>query len=506
MDLSQRPHRRAARPSIRMLLGALALAVATVPTACGQQGSSPETQQTNPPAAVAPAAIPPVAPVVATSDFAGAIIQVAEKTIPAVVHIEVTERREVANPLYGLRADPFLQHFFGLPKKMPRKLEQELRALGTGMIMDTRGHILTNAHVVAGATEISVLLASGEKYAGTVVGIDEKTDLAVVQIPAKESLPHVTFGDSDRLAVGAWVVAIGHPRGLDQTVTQGIISAKHRTGIKDPTSYEDFLQTDAAINPGNSGGPLITLDGEVIGVNSMIASTSGGSEGIGFAIPSNMATEIAGQLIAHGKVERGWLGVSTQELTPELAKSLGLSSTKGALVADVVHGGPADQAGIRRGDVIVSFAGQSVADAAELRNRAAVTPIGRKVQVTVLRKGERMELSVTMGDLKAATRELVSSVKGRLGVTIRAITPAETNRYGLEPDLGVVIATVDPEGPLGQKGFEKGDLILEIDREPVHGPQEFAAIAEKLTPGKKALVLGLDHRSGNTGYVQVTVH
>jgi serine protease Do len=252
---------------------------------------------------------------VLAEDLTTAIIQVAKQNIPAVVHIEVTESQEVENPFAPFGNDPFFRRFFGVPN-MPRKFKRELKGLGTGMIIDSQGHILTNHHVAGGATKIEVLLSDGRRYPAKLVGTDPNTDLAVIHIDAQGPLPYVTFGDSDKVEVGEWVVAIGHPRGLDQTVTQGIISAKHRRGITDPSGYQDFLQTDTAINPGNSGGPLLNLKGEVIGVNAAIASESGGFEGIGFTIPSNIAVHVAKTLIAHGKVERGWLGVSIQDLTP----------------------------------------------------------------------------------------------------------------------------------------------------------------------------------------------
>jgi serine protease Do len=218
------------------------------------------------------------------ADLTVAIEQVAKQTIPAVAHIEVTERQEVANPFLPFESDPLFRRFFNMPP-MPKKFKRELRGLGTGMLMDAQGHILTNHHVAGGATKLEVLLANGSRYTARLVGTDPKTDLAVIKIDAREALPFVTFGDSDKMEVGQWVVAIGHPRGLDQTVTQGIISAKHRRGITDPSSYQDFLQTDAAINPGNSGGPLLNLQGEVIGVNAVIASQSGGLRGLASPSP-----------------------------------------------------------------------------------------------------------------------------------------------------------------------------------------------------------------------------
>jgi serine protease Do len=445
------------------------------------------------------------APVKGALDLSTAIVEVAKRTIPAVAHIEVTERQEVANPLVPFENDPLFRRFFGIPKNMPKKFKRELKGLGTGMIMDAKGHILTNNHVVGGATKIQVLLASGEQYAAKVVGTDPKTDLAVIEIPAKQGLPYVTFGDSDKVEVGGWVVAIGHPRGLDQTVTQGIISAKHRTGIMDPSTYQDYLQTDAAINPGNSGGPLLNLRGEVIGVNSAIASQSGGFEGIGFAIPCNMALYIAGQLIAHGKVERGWLGVSIQDLTPELAKSFGVEGTKGALIAEVVKGGPADKAGMKQGDIILSYQGKEIANASALRNEVAIGPIGQEAKVTVFRKGKTLELTVTLGNLEDAVKLLSASVKERLGVEVRPATSKEAEKYGLRSQQGVVVEWLDPKGPLAKVGFEKGDMILEINGQPIESVDDFVSLLSAVKPGQKLALLALDHNSGNTGYVEVKV-
>jgi serine protease Do len=241
-------------------------------------------------------------------DLTTVIMDVAKTRIPAVVHIEVTERQEVANPLLPFAQSPYFRHFFGLPKKMPKKLERKLIGIGSGIIMDPGGHILTNNHVVAGATKIIVTLSDGTRFPGMVMGTDPLSDLGVIKISSDKPLPYLTFGDSDKVEVGQWVVAIGQPEGLNESVTQGIISAKHRTGVSSPESYQDFLQTDAAINPGNSGGPLLSLQGEVIGVNSAIISESGGFMGIGFAIPSNMAVHIAKALIANGKVGRAGRG------------------------------------------------------------------------------------------------------------------------------------------------------------------------------------------------------
>jgi len=437
-------------------------------------------------------------------DLSTAIVKVAQENIPAVVHIEVTQRQEVANPMLPFENDPFFRRFFGLPEDMPKKFKRELKGLGTGMVMDAEGHILTNNHVVGGATEIEVLLSDGDRYSARVIGTDPKTDLAVIQISAEKPLPHVTFGDSDKIEVGEWVVAIGHPRGLDQTVTQGIISAKHRAGIMDPSSYQDFLQTDAAINPGNSGGPLLNLRGEVVGVNAVIVSQSGGFEGIGFAIPSKMALFVAEQLISHGKVERGWLGVSIQDLTPELAKEQGIAeSTKGASIGEVFSGGPADKAGIKKDDIVIGFGKKAIKDAGTLRNEVAISPIGQEVNVKVLRGGKEQEIVVTVGNQEDATKLLSASVKERLGLEVREVSSEEAEKYGLEPQAGVAVASVDPKGPFGQAGFEVDDIILQINNQSIEGVDSFVGMVSTLKPHQKIAVLALDHRSGNRGYVEV---
>ncbi len=437
-------------------------------------------------------------------DLSTAIIQVAKQNLPAVVYIEVTESREVTNPFLPFQNDPFFRRFFGAPK-MPKKFKQEVKGLGSGMIIDAQGHILTNFHVAGGATKLEVTLANGSKYPAKLVGGDPKTDLAVVSIAAKERLPHVTFGDSDKAEVGEWVVAIGAPRALEKSVTQGIISAKHRSGVTDPNSYQDFLQTDAAINPGNSGGPLLNLYGEVIGVNAAIATESGGFEGIGFTIPSNMAQYVAKALITHGKVERGWLGVTIQSLTPELAEKVHAGTLKGVLIVDVVKGGPAEKAGLKKNDVVIAYRGKEIPDSSTLRNDVAETAIGTEAKMTILRNGKREELTVRIGSLEASTKVLAASVKDRLGVEVRPPTSAEVGKYGLDPNQGVVITWEDPKGPLKEAGFEIGDMILAIDNQPIDSMENFVDLVSLLKPKQKIAILALDHRTGNTGTVQVVV-
>jgi serine protease Do len=301
------------------------------------------------------------------------------------------------------------------------------------------------------------------------------------------------------------VVAIGEPRGLDQTVTQGIISAKHRTGITDPSGYQDFLQTDAAINPGNSGGPLLTLDGRVIGINSVIASVSGGFEGIGFAIPSNMAAHVAQALIAHGKVERGWVGVSAQDLTADLAKSFGLQLPKGALISEVQQGGPADKAGLKKGDVIITYQDQQITDASAFRNDVASSSIGQQVKLGVWRNGKKHEISLTIGDLAIARKAVAAELKDRLGVVVRPLTPKEAEEYGLPLPEGVAIQWIDPKGPMSKAGFEVGDIIVGLDDHPVQGVDSFNELMKVMPHHHKFTLLAINHKNGQSGYVQVEI-
>ena len=446
-------------------------------------------------------------PLLTERDFRESIIDVAKANIPAVVHIEVTQRQEIENPLAPLSPfenDPFFRRFFDFPQ-MPKKFKRELRGIGTGMIINKDGYILTNYHVVAGANEIQVILSDERQYTAKVIGSDQKTDLAVIRIPANEILPTVIFGDSDKVEVGEWVVSIGHPRGLDQTVTQGIISAKHRQGITDPSTYQDFLQTDAAINPGNSGGPLLNLDGQVIGVNSIIASQSGGFEGIGFAIPSNMAIHISNSLMASGKVERGWIGLTLQDIPFEKLKELKLESTRGAYVVDVVKGGPAYSAGIKSGDVILSVDGKNIADSGELRNLVAGTPIGKEVKLGIMRGGKRMNAPVKIGNPAEAAKIMAASIRERLGVDVRPVSENEAGKYGIQPGVGAVITRLDPKGPMAAAGFETNDVLLQIEDQPIDSVEGFGSIVSALKPGQTIDVIVADHRTGRLGSIKVQV-
>jgi serine protease Do len=441
-------------------------------------------------------------------DLVTAVEQVAKQNIPAVVHIEVTERREVDNPFLPFQKDPFFRRYFNLPKKMPKKFKQEIVGLGSGIIIDSQGHILTNSHLVAGASKIQVVMANGQSFSGnsvTLVGADPKTDLAVIQIAVTDSLPFVKFGDSDKANVGQWVVTIGHPRGLDQTVTVGIISAKHRRGITDPSGYQDFLQTDAAINPGNSGGPLLNLYGEVVGINTAIASESGGSEGIGFAIPSNMAVHISKALIAHGKVERGWLGVTMQDLTAESVQKLGLSSSKGVYIASVFQDSPADRGGLKKGDVVIAYQDKELPDAATFRNDVATALIGQQVKVSVFREGKRQEFLVQIGSQEEQKKILSASLKEKFGIAVRPPTSKELEKYSLETGQGVAIEEVAKKSPFAKIGFTAGDIILQVEEDWIDDPEELATVLTALPSKQKVSILAIDHKSGKTGYLSLTL-
>ncbi len=437
-------------------------------------------------------------------DLSTAIVRVARAAIPAVVHIDVTERTEFVHPRLPFETSPFFRRFFGAPKT-PRKFREETKSLGSGMIIDSRGHVLTNHHVVSGATSIRVLLSDGRQFPAKVVGTDPKTDLAVIRIAATGPVTPVRFGDSDKVAVGEWVVAIGHPRGLDESVTQGIISAKHRRGVEDPGSFEDFLQTDAAINPGNSGGPLLNLRGEVIGVNAAISSESGGFEGIGFTIPSNMAVHIAKTLVEHGKVERGWLGLSARNVTPETDVDHRAGIRNGALVANVVPGGPAARAGLRAGDVVVAFNGKEIADAVGLRNDVAESAIGQNVRLTVVREGKRQDIAVPIGSPRDEYRILSESSRALLGAGVRPLTAGEIENYGLDKGHGIAVASLDAKGPLEKAGFEVGDVILEVNGQLVGSVEQFVEEVGSMGHRQKIELFAVDHRTGNTGSLGVAL-
>ena len=426
-------------------------------------------------------------------------VVLAKKLKPLVVNISTTQvsegrgSHEFSSPFGD--EDPFndfWRRFFGGPA--PRGPQRQ-RSLGSGFIIDGDGSILTNNHVVENAQKIVVKLAADDReFEAKVIGRDAKTDIAVIKINAKTNLPAATLGDSDRLEVGEWVVAIGNPFGLDSTVTSGIVSAKGRHIGQGP--YDNFIQTDASINPGNSGGPLINLRGEVIGINTAIFSRTGGNMGIGFAIPINLVKEVLPQLRGKGKVTRGFLGVLIQKVTPEIAESLGMDKGNGALVANVTKDGPADKAGVKVGDVIIEFDGKEVKDSSDLPIIVARTSVDRRARMKVLRDKKEITLTVSVGELK--DEEVVASApeKGELGLTVQRLTPQMAESLGLDKPEGVVVTAIEPGSAADEAGIRRGDVIVEVDRKLIRNLDEYKKAVAAIRKGRG--VLFLVRRGDNT--------
>ena len=373
------------------------------------------------------------------------------------------------NPFKDFFGNDFYEKFFGdAPKKQ--------KSLGTGFIIDREGYILTNNHVVEKATTIKVKLDDEKEYDAKVVGKDAKTDIALIKISAKQNLPVATFGDSDKLEVGDWVIAIGNPFGLEHTVTAGIVSAKGRVIGAGP--YDDFIQTDASINPGNSGGPLFNLKGEVVGLNTAIVS---GGQGIGFAIPINVAKEMLSQLKTKGKVARGWLGVVIQKVTPEIAKSFGLKEPEGALVSDVLEQSPAEKAGIKRGDIVVSFSGKRIKEMDMLPKLVGSTEIGKEVKVGIVRDGKELEVSIVVAELREESLQASRKpeVEKDFGLVVQNITPEIRKHLGLKESGGVIVTDVQPGSPAQDSDLRSGDIIKEIDRKPIRNITDFKDTMKK---------------------------
>jgi serine protease Do len=362
--------------------------------------------------------------------------------------------------------------------------------LGSGVVVSPDGYVLTNNHVVDGATKVRVELSDRRTFTASVVGADAPSDLAVLRIDAK-GLPALPFGDSDAMRVGDVVLAFGNPLGVGQTVTMGIVSAKGRATDVGDGNFEDFLQTDAPINQGNSGGALVNTTGQLVGINSQILSPSGGNIGIGFAIPSRMAESVMGQLVSAGRVQRGQLGVTVQAVTSEMAESLGLKDVRGAVVSAVSPGSPADKAGVKRGDVIVSVDGVNVDDGNTLRNRIASTRPGSTVALGLVREGSPRTVRVELRELstaRAAAERAEPAEGGRLGLSVRPLTSEDARELGLESRSGLLVADVDPAGPAAAAGLQPGDVIQEVDRKPVKDAAELRA-AVKAAGDRPALVL-----------------
>lgn len=458
---------------------------------------------------VAQAPVPP--PPVVVDGMRTSYADVVERTSPAVVRIESAIKKQSQTNLPP-GADDFFKEF-QMPQ--PNQRPQVERGVGSGVVVEASGTVLTNFHVVDGADKITVLMSDNKSYEAKVVGSDQPSDLAVLKIEAT-NLPFLNLGNSDTVRVGDIVLAIGNPLGIGQTVTAGIISAKgRRTGLSDG-SYEDFLQTDAPINRGNSGGALVNLNGELIGINSQILSSggpSGGSIGIGFSIPSNMAKSVMEQLLKDGRVRRGLLGINIQNITEDTAKALQLTETSGILVSNVRSGSAAEKAGVKRGDIITKINGEKIEDSNVLRNKVAGTLPGTEIRLTVMRGGQETEMTATLDEFKSTDSKSggsddpdgdgggPSSGGTKLGLSLEPVTPAVAKQLGLESDSeGLVVTNVDPNAAAAEAGISRGDVILEINQKPVNS---VADVKTALDGSGDRPVLLLVTRRGQTIYVTV---
>lgn len=431
--------------------------------------------------------------------------RIAENANPAVVfiHVEKTMKGGRGMGPSDQFSEEFFRRFFG--DRMPhfdQPQERKQQGWGSGFIISKDGYILTNHHVVGDADSITVRLDDEREFDAEIVGTDPRSDVALIKIEDSNDLPVLPLGDSDELAVGELVMAIGNPFGLSHTMTVGVVSAKGRTTVG-ITDYEDFIQTDAAINPGNSGGPLINMNGEAVGINTAIFSRSGGNMGIGFAIPLNMVKAIKDQLIEDGEVRRGYLGVIIQDLSTELKDSFDLKGKDGVLVSDVKEDGPAAQAGMKRGDVIISLDGKEMDDAGQLRNTVALKAPGTDVNVVVIRDGKKKKLTVTLGTLPddggfAGSSAQVDTVN-RLGMTVQNLTEDLADRFGYQGLKGVIISEVERDGPAHRAGLRPGVLILEVNKKSISTTDEFNKRLKQ--SGEKDSVLLLVQEEGHTRYV-----
>jgi serine protease Do len=444
---------------------------------------------------------------------------IVEKVAPAVVNIATTKavrRGPGATPDFPFPEPPpgspfedFFREFFDRDRP-PEQAPQRQASLGSGFVVDPAGYVVTNNHVIAEADEISVVFGDESTYEAELIGRDQKTDLALLRIKGDKPFPAVTFADSDHVRVGDWIIAIGNPFGLGSTVTAGIVSARSRDIRAGP--YDDFLQVDAPINRGNSGGPSFNLDGEVIGINTAIFSPSGGNVGIGFAIPSNLALPVIESLKENGRVKRGWLGVRIQTVTDEIADSLGLHPPTGALVASVTPGGPAENAAIQPGDVVLEFDGKAIDRMRGLPRIVAETPIGKAVEVVLWRKGEKQTVEVTLGELPEE-EELAALTESEadtptladiedLGLTVASLTEELRTRFEIGPEAkGVVIVEVAEGGSGGEESLRPGDVIVEVGQEEVNSPPEVAAKVNQARQDDKKSVLLLIDRQGDLRFV-----
>ena len=450
---------------------------------------------------------PPAAPPATTSAaLRTSYAEVVNRVSPAVVTIR-TESRARAPRQFPFMDDPFFRRFFNEPS-MPAP-DRLVRGLGSGVIVTADGYVLTNHHVIDGAQQIEVELQGPRTVTAKLVGSDPPSDLAVLKL-SEGGLSPLPLADSDKVQIGDIVLAIGNPLGIGQTVTLGIISAKgRRTGLSNG-SFEDFLQTDSPINRGNSGGALIDGNGELVGINSQILSPSGGSIGIGFAIPSNMARDVLDQIVKQGKVTRGHLGIVVQPVTKDIAASLKLSTAQGVIVSQVQAGSAAERAGLKRGDVILALNGDVVSDTNSFRNDIAGTPPGRTVTLRIWREGSEQELRPTLGEFVPEARSTSSTEEtsppaegsdGRLGLTVQPLTPGLASQSGISSDMqGLMVMEVDPSGPAADAGIQRGDLIEQVNQQPVRSVGDLRSAIER--SGKSPLLLLVNHR-GTTIFVTI---
>jgi serine protease Do len=435
--------------------------------------------------------------------FPQSFADLSEKVRPAVVNISTeTTVRVPGSPFrhfFGPEEDSFRDFFHRFFGDIPDR-EFKRQSLGSGVILDKDGHIITNNHVVEGADEIKVKVADNREFKAKVVGRDPKTDLALIKISSLfKDLPTLPLGDSDKMRVGDWVLAIGNPFGLEHTVTQGIISATGRVIGSGP--YDNFLQTDAPINPGNSGGPLVNLKGEVIGINTAINPAG---QGIGFAIPSNTVKSIISQLKEKGSVDRGWIGVSVQSVTPEIAQAFSLKDASGALVGDVVPNSPAEAASLKRGDVILAFNGSKIKKMTDLPRLVADTPVGKTVDMKVLRENKELTLKITVAEQTGEKlAEQRSPLAATLGMTVENITPRWRARFGIREVTGVVVIEVEQNSAAGRSGIAPGDVIEEVNRIPVNNLSDYSAVLRKIAGDRSVLLL--IKRGGRGFYVTLDI-
>ena len=432
-----------------------------------------------------------------------ALAEIAAAVKPAIVNISTTRTVKVATGMEPFFNDPFFKRFFGNGQFGPdHPSERKSYALGSGVIISSDGYIITNYHVVKGAEKIKVTLSDRREFAGKVIGSDPKTDVAVVKIKAKD-LPVLSLGNSDLIRAGDIVIAVGNPYGLNQTVTMGIVSATGRSNVG-LADYEDYIQTDAAINPGNSGGALVNASGQLIGINTAIFSTTGGYQGIGFAIPSNMVKTIEESLIKYGKVTRGWLGVSIQSISPELAKQFGLANENGALVSDVVDKSPADKAGLKRGDVIVKYDGKGIDGPNQLRNMVANNKPGEVHDVTVLRNGKEKTLKVTIGEMPAEMQQGPEAEYRNVlkGVGVQDITPGIAAKLNIPGRVKGVVVNSVAQGSPASGVLKEGDVIQEVNRHLIKNVKEYRSIVSRIRPN--SVVLLLIYRNGSSFFVTLS--